>query len=116
MRIGELSRRCEVSVRMFRYYEAQGLIKPRRMASGYRDFSDINEQAVERIKLLGSSGMTLATIKQFAPCIRGDDPVFEPCDELCAALHNQLRLIDHAVEKLLRTRSVIKKFMDAVES
>lgn len=116
MKIGELSRRCEISIRMLCYYEAQGLLKPRRTASSYRDFNEVDEQTVERIKLLGSSGMTLDTIKQFAPCIRGDDPIFEPCDELRAALHDHLRLIDQKAEKLRRTRSILEKFMHAVES
>ncbi|RFP24249.1 MerR family transcriptional regulator [Duganella sp. BJB488] len=115
MKIGELSLRCEVSVRMLRYYEAQGLLKPRRTASGYRDFSDVDVQTVERIKLLGSGGMTLAMIRQFAPCVRGDDPIFEPCDELRAALHDYLRLIDHKAEELRRTRNILEKFMRAVE-
>ena len=38
MRIGTLSEQTGVSIRMLRYYEEQGLLKPKRTASGYRDF------------------------------------------------------------------------------
>lgn len=116
MKIGELSRRCDVSIRMLRYYEAEGLLKPRRTETGYRDYSPVDEQTVERIKLLGSAGMTLATIKQFASCIRGDGRIFEPCDELRTTLRDHLRLIEQKAEKLLQHRTVLEKFIMDVES
>lgn len=58
--------------------------------------------------------MTLGTIRQFAACIRGEDPVFEPCDELRAALDSLLRSIDQQAEKLRTTRSMLEKFRQAV--
>jgi DNA-binding transcriptional MerR regulator len=67
---------------MLRYYEAEGLLRPSRTASGYRNYGRLDEQTVERIKLLGSAGMTLAAIKRYAPCIRAEGRIFEPCDEL----------------------------------
>lgn len=116
MKIGELSRRCDVSIRMLRYYEAQGLLKPRRTESGYRDYGPVDEQAVERIKLLGSAGMTLATIKQFAGCIRGEGRIFEPCDELRETLREQVRLVDQKAEKLMQSRRVLERFMRDVDA
>ena len=116
MKIGELSRRCEVSIRLLRYYEAQGLLKPRRTASGYRDYGPLDEQAVERIKLLGSAGMTLATIRQFAQCIRGDGRIFEPCDELRETLQAQLQLIAKKTDRLQQSRSVLEKFIQDVNA
>lgn len=116
MKIGELSRRCEVSIRMLRYYEAEGLLKPRRTASGYRDYGPADEQAVERIKLLGSAGMTLATIRQFAGCIRGDGPIFEPCEELRATLREHLAQIEQKTARLHQSRSVLEQFMRDVSS
>ncbi|MDQ1818103.1 MerR family DNA-binding transcriptional regulator [Massilia sp. CCM 9210] len=116
MKIGELSRRCDVSIRMLRYYEAEGLLTPRRTETGYRDYAQVDEQTVERIKLLGSAGMTLATIKQFASCIRGEGRIFEPCDELRTTLHGHLRAIDQKAEQLLQNRRVLEKFILDVES
>lgn len=116
MRIGELSRRCNVSIRMLRYYEAEGLLKPRRSASGYRVYGPVDERTVERIKLLGSAGMTLATIRQFAPCIRAEGPVFEPCDELRATLREHLRAIERKTETLAQQRGVLEQFIRDVET
>lgn len=116
MKIGELSRRCDVSIRMLRYYEAEGLLKPRRTESGYRDYGPVDVQCLERIKLLASAGMTLATIKQFADCIRGEGRIFEPCDELRATLRDHLLRIDEKAEKLNRHRAVLEKFISDIES
>lgn len=115
MKIGELSRRTGVSIRMLRYYEAQRLLVPQRTESGYRDYDPAEERTVERIKLLGSAGMTLATIQQFLPCVRGEGPVFEPCDELRKVLHEQIRLVDQKVEKLAQSRGVLAGFLQEIE-
>ncbi len=71
MKIGELSRRTGTSVRMLRYYEAEGLLAPMRMENGYRDYGPMEEEIVRRIQLLGSAGLTLPTIHRFLPCVRG---------------------------------------------
>ncbi|MCH1921263.1 MerR family transcriptional regulator [Shewanella sp. A3A] len=115
MRIGELSERTGVSLRMLRYYEAEGLLKPKRTSSGYRDYAQDEVQTVERIKLLGSAGMTLATIQKFLPCVRGESPVFEPCDELRNVLHEQIHLADQKAEKLAQSRNVLKRFLYEIE-
>lgn len=115
MKIGELSKRTGVSIRMLRYYEAEGLLKPQRTTSGYRDYDPAEMRTVERIRLLGSAGMTLATIRQFLPCVRGDGPVFEPCDELRNVLHEQIRLADQKAERLARSRNVLESFLHDIE-
>ncbi|WEX87769.1 MerR family transcriptional regulator [Sinorhizobium garamanticum] len=115
MKIGELSKRTGVSIRMLRYYEAEGLLKPQRTTSGYRDYDPAELRAVERIRLLGSAGMTLATIRRFLPCVRGEGLVFEPCDELRNVLHEQIRLADQKAEKLAQSRNVLENFLHEIE-
>ncbi len=115
MKIGELSKQTGVSVRMLRYYEDQGLLKPKRTASGYRDFDQKEVQILERIKLLSSAGMNLATILQFLPCVRGDGPVLEPCDELRTMLHEQVRSIEEKTAKLAESRKILDSFLAEVE-
>ena len=62
MKIGELSKRTGVSIRMLRYYEAESLLKPERTESGYRDYDMAEVRTVERIKLLGAGGMTMVVV------------------------------------------------------
>ncbi|SEP62144.1 DNA-binding transcriptional regulator, MerR family [Pseudomonas cuatrocienegasensis] len=100
---------------MLRYYEAEGLLKPRRTESGYRDYAPEELRTVERIKLLGAAGMTLATILQFLPCVRGEGLAFEPCEELRDTLHEQIRIADQKTAELAQSRRILESFLLEVE-
>src|SRR3569833_4575993 len=113
MKIGELSRRTGVSVRMLRYYEEQGLLAPQRTGSGYRDYGPAEEEIVRRIKLLGSAGMTLETIQQLLPCVRDTRPDFKPCNDLRRILAQQVGLIDQRIETLSRSRTNLDGFLSS---
>lgn len=115
MKIGELSKRTGVSIRMLRYYEEQGLLKPKRTVAGYRDFDQGEVRTLERIKLLSSAGMNLVTILQFLPCVRGEGAVFEPCDELRNLLHEQIRFADEKAAKLAESRKILDSFLYEIE-
>src|SRR3569832_670187 len=104
MKIGELARRTGVSIRMLRYYEAEGLLAPLRTAAGYRDYGPADEETVRRIKMLGAAGMTLETIQRLLPCVRNNDPAFTPCNELRRILAQQNGLIDERIETLSQSR------------
>ena len=54
MKIGDLAQRTGVSVRMLRFYEAQGLLSPARNAAGYRLYgeADVAQVALKDIALL----------------------------------------------------------------
>ena len=114
MKIGELSRRTGVSVRMLRYYEDQGLLAPQRADSGYRDYGEGEEQTVRRIKMLGAAGMTLETIQRLLPCVTNDDPAFRPCNDLRRLLARQLGLIDERIETLSQSRTILAGFLASV--
>ncbi len=63
MRIGQLAARSAVSVQTIRYYERRGLLnKPRRLSSGYRDYSPEGASIVAFIKRSQESGFTLKEI------------------------------------------------------
>ena len=53
MKIGALAKETGVSVRMLRYYEAEGLLAPARTSGGYRDYGSADRDTVERIKNAG---------------------------------------------------------------
>ena len=114
MKIGELSRRTGVSVRMLRYYEAEGLLAPQRTYSGYRDYGPAEEETVRRIKMLGAAGMTLETIQQLLPCVRSNDPEFTPCNNLRRILAEQVGIIDERIETLSQSRTILAGFLSSV--
>lgn len=115
MKIGELSRRTGVSVRMLRYYEGEGLLSPQRTDAGYRDYGPVEEQTVHRIKLLGAAGMTLDTIQRLLPCVTSNDPAFTPCNELRKILAQQVDLIDQRIATLSQSRTVLAGFLASVK-
>jgi DNA-binding transcriptional MerR regulator len=114
MKIGELSRRTGVSVRMLRYYEGEGLLAPPRTDSGYRDYGAAEEETVRRIKTLGAAGMTLETIQQLLPCVKNSNPAFQPCDDLRRLLAQQVGLIDERIETLSQSRTILAGFLSSV--
>jgi len=103
-----------VSIRMLRYYEAEGLLAPMRTAAGYRDYGPADEETVRRIKMLGAAGMTLETIQRLLPCVRNNDPAFTPCNELRRILAQQVGLIDERIETLSQSRTILAGFLASV--
>ncbi|CAN5504798.1 MerR family transcriptional regulator [soil metagenome] len=114
MKIGELSKRTGVSVRMLRYYEDEGLLAPQRTGSGYRDYGHAEETSVRRIKMLGAAGMTLETIQRLLPCVTSDDPAFKPCNDLRRILAQQVGLLDERIEMLNQSRTILAGFLSSV--
>ena len=107
MRIGELSRRTGISVRMLRYYEEEGLLVPARRASGYRDYSVGDEQIVKAIRMLSEAGLKLDFIRRFLPCLRSDGPILHPCPELMAAMEQQMQTLDDQISKVRQSRNML---------
>jgi DNA-binding transcriptional MerR regulator len=115
MKIGELSRRTGISIRMLRYYEGEGLLSPVRTLAGYRDYSQADVETVGRIGLLSDAGMTLAVIRDFLPCSLDQRHAFEPCDELKSRLLMQINSIDEKSRKLSESRNLLNALLEAFE-
>jgi DNA-binding transcriptional MerR regulator len=61
MRIGEVSRRSGVSVRMLRHYDSLGLVRPSgRTSAGYREYADEDLRRILHVEALRSLGLSLA--------------------------------------------------------
>lgn len=116
MRISELSKRTGVSIRMLRYYEQEQLLKPVRRQSGYRDYVELDELKVLRIRLLTSSGMTLTTIRQMLPCLRSSNlPEFERCDGVRAILRREVQAVESKIQALRECQDVLETFLQQVD-
>jgi DNA-binding transcriptional MerR regulator len=99
---------------MLRYYEGEGLLAPPRTDSGYRDYGPAEEETVLRIKMLGSTGMTLETIRRLLPCVTNNNPDFKPCNDLRRTLAQQVRFIDERIETLGQSRKILAGFLSSV--
>ena len=116
MRIGELAELTDTAARSLRYYEAQGLIEPRRLPNGYRAYDDYLVDRVVQIRGLIDSGIPTRIIKQILPCL--DKPrtiVVEDADpELLALLARERERMTHRIDCLTRNRNAIDSYITAV--
>lgn len=115
MQIGTLSKRSGVSVRMLRYYEEEGLLRPARRPSGYREYGSPEEEAVRRIRLLGEAGLKLDTIRRFLPCVLSDRPAFDPCPDLLAALRTALMDVERRITGLQASRQILSSYLEGLD-
>jgi DNA-binding transcriptional MerR regulator len=113
--IGELSRRTGVHTHQLRYYEAQGLLKPGRGASGYREYSTEAIQTVRQIRNLLEAGLSTQEIEFLLPCATGAAPDLEPCPELLDVLRARLHGLDEHIDRLIRSRQALHDYIAATE-
>lgn len=115
MRIGELSRRTGVSIRMLRYYEEQGLLRPARTESGYRVYSEADVDQVGRIRCMISSALPSHLVAPVLQALHGEQleyPVSAAeCPALLKLLDEQLETINGRIENLVTSRDQLVRFM-----
>ncbi|WP_030804358.1 MerR family transcriptional regulator [Streptomyces sp. NRRL F-2799] len=108
MKIGELSRRADVSQRSLRYYEEQGLLTPTRLPNGYRDYDERAVTTVRRIQILLAAGLGTSAIAEILPCTVDDTVVLSgKCPELIDGLAKERRRINTAIDDLIAARGIL---------
>lgn len=82
MRIGEVARRCGLSVKTVRYYEDIGVLDaPRRTTSGYRDYDATVLDRLAFVRSAQTVGLTLGEIREIiAFRARGETPCAHVAD------------------------------------
>jgi DNA-binding transcriptional MerR regulator len=111
MRIGELSRRTGVSVRLLRYYEQQGLLMPVRRPSGYREYGDQDLERVRRIRLLLAAGLPTRTIGRALGGLCDESGQLTPCAGLASDLLHERARIDETIRALLASREILDQLI-----
>src|ERR1700754_1045735 len=104
MLIGELAERAGTSTRTLRYYEAQGLVRPRRTANGYRQYDDAELRVVHEIRSLLAVGFGLDDIKPFVACLRAGNESGHVCPDSVAVLRRKLAEVDGYLGRLTEVR------------
>ena len=116
MRIGELAKLTDTPTRSLRYYEQQGLIRPRRLENGYRAYDDYLVNRVIQIRGLLDSGIPTRIINLILPCL--DQPrkivVDDAEPELLEILATERDRMSERIEILTRNRDAIDSYIHAV--
>lgn len=94
MKVSELARRTGVSVHRLRRYEAQGLLRAERQASGYREFSERAVREVTFIDMGREIGLSLKTLADALPRFRAGTLSI---DEMIDTLQARIAEIDAAI-------------------
>jgi DNA-binding transcriptional MerR regulator len=97
-----------------RYYEEQGLLRPSRRPSGYREFSAADVQTVHRIRTMLAAGLGTATIAEILPCMTNRaDRLGQVCPELAAGLSLERDRISNAIAELVTARHMLDAIIEA---
>ncbi|HEY3505199.1 MAG TPA: MerR family transcriptional regulator [Actinocatenispora sp.] len=114
MRIGELSHRTGVSVRLLRYYEAQGLLAPTRTSNRYREYGPDAPELVARIRCLLAAGLSTRTIAEVLPCLRDDGRSIAPtCPESRARIATERDRVATTIDDLRRSLDLLSGIVTA---
>ncbi|QXC46155.1 MerR family transcriptional regulator [Rhodococcus qingshengii] len=118
MLIGELAQETDTPARLLRYYEEQGLIEPRRLDNGYRDYADYLVDRVIQIRGLLDAGLPTRIIKQVLPCLDKPRTIHfsDATPEMLATLEHERDRMNERIEVLTRNRNAISGYLHAVKA
>lgn len=116
MRIGELAKLTGTSTRAVRYYEDEGLITPRRMPNGYREYDEYLVDRVIQIRGLLDAGLPTRIIKQILPCLDKPRTIHfaDATPEMLATLEHERDRMSDRIDFLTRNRDAINEYLDVV--
>lgn len=108
LKIGDFSRLSRVSIRMLRYYDESGLLKPAKVDdfTGYRYYSEEQLLRIGKINALKDMGFGVNAIAEILKCTNSRDiqHIFQVQKvqllEEADSINNRIRFLDTALERL----------------
>ncbi|MFJ5972980.1 redoxin family protein [Streptomyces sp. NPDC093060] len=107
MKIGELAGRAGVTIKAVRYYESLGLITPRRLANGYRDYDEDDVRMVREIRALGSLGIPVERTRPFLECLASGQQHADDCPASLAGYRAAIDELTERIEALTSRRATL---------
>ncbi|MFY3382931.1 MerR family DNA-binding transcriptional regulator [Paracidovorax sp. MALMAid1276] len=104
MQISELARRTGVSVHALRHYERQGLIRPRRLANGYREYPEGLRREVVFIAMSRRLGFALPDIARRLGDYRAGTLRI---DDMVQALQQRVQALDKDIARLQAQKATV---------
>jgi len=113
MRVGELARRTGTTVRALRYYESAGLVVPRRLGNGYREYDPIAVRLVAQIRELMALGLTVEETRPFVESIAAGSQDADVCAAALATYRSTVFGLQERIGKLSAQRDALDARLDA---
>ncbi|MEV7692125.1 redoxin family protein [Microbacterium sp. NPDC089189] len=105
MQISEVARRTGVTTKALRYYEGLGLLEPRRLSNGYRDYDEGHLRLVAEIRDLAATGIAIRDAMPFVDCIAQGHEHGDDCVSSLVAYRDNIAEIDRAIGVLQERRA-----------
>jgi DNA-binding transcriptional MerR regulator len=113
MRVGELARRTGTTVRALRYYESAGLVVPRRLGNGYREYDPIAVRLVRQIRELTALGLSVDQTRPFVQALAAGEDEAEVCAAAVATYQNAVSGLRDRIARLSAQRETLEERIDA---
>jgi len=108
MRIGEAAREAGVNIQTIRFYERRGVLgRPRRLASGYRDYALEDVRRLIGVKRAQKLGFTLAEIQEL---MRLEQPG-QHLEHVQAVAQVKIRDVDEKIRSLKAIRKSLERLL-----
>ena len=109
MQISELADRAGVTVKAVRYYERLGLLTPRRLPNGYRDYDDRELRAAREIRELAATGIPPSKAAPFIACLGSGHARSDECPASVVAYAAGIAELDAAIAELEARREQLAR-------
>ncbi|SNT63633.1 Peroxiredoxin [Asanoa hainanensis] len=113
MRVGELARRTGTTIRALRYYESVGLVVPRRLGNGYREYEPVAVRMVAQIRELMTLGLSVEETRPFVESIAAGSDEADVCAAALATYRGTITAIEDRIGKLAAQRDALDARLDA---
>lgn len=113
MRVGELAQRTGTTVRALRYYESAGLVVPRRLGNGYREYEPIAERMVLQIRELTALGLSVEETRPFVESLADGNDVADVCPAALATYRSAIAGLQQRIGQLTAQRQALDARLDA---
>ena len=108
MIVGQAAKKSGLPAKTLRYYEEIGLVEPRRMDNGYRDYDNDD---LARLKFLGRARSLGFTIENCRNLLSLCDDKARPCRDVKTIAKTHLEEIEQKIAELETMRKVLDKLV-----
>lgn len=117
VRIGQLAKRCDKTVRALHLYEEMGLLTPtQRTAGGFRLYDSSAVSRVHFISRLQEAGLSLTDIQHFLQVVTRQPGAQESMTQLRSMLEAKVQEIQQQRQNLLRLEEDLQEALQYLDS
>lgn len=113
MKIGEAAKLTGLGIETIRFYEREGLIKPEKLSSGYRTYTDDLILKMKFIIQAKSLGFSLKETKELLSLHANTK---SKCSSVRKKAQSKVNEIEQKLDQLKSMRTVLKKLIKTCES